>query len=83
MIEELIAKVFPATFFFVGGFRSNEVRTDHPLSIQMADAPTRPLIIHIGNLPLDDIVEFVADTLGKNKKDVIPLSELIYEKTNG
>jgi predicted ATPase len=84
LIDELVAKLSPAKFLFVGGFRSDEVSPDDYLVEQLLTQPRdQPLVISIGGLQMDDVALFLADTLKKEQTIVTPLAELVYEKTNG
>ncbi|UCF90470.1 MAG: AAA family ATPase, partial [Desulfobacterales bacterium] len=70
----------------LGAYRDNEVDTDHPL-FQIQESLTRKgaSIDRISLAPLDHehIHQMIADALQSSKKRVMPLAELIAQKTGG
>jgi predicted ATPase len=84
LIDELVAKLSPTKFLFVGGFRSDEVLPDDYLMEQLVKRPKDPpVVISIGGLQMSNVATFLADTLKKEQEIVTPLAELIYEETDG
>ena len=70
----------------IGAFRDNEVSTSHPLmqvldAIRATGAAVRELVL--APLSLDDVTEFIADTLHCEHARARPLARLVHDKTLG
>jgi PAS domain S-box-containing protein len=70
----------------IGAFRDNEVGPAHPLvqtldAVRESGAIVRDIVLT--PLSLDDVTEFVADTLHCTKATAAPLARLLHEKTLG
>jgi len=73
-------------FFCIGAYRDNEVSSAHPLSItleQLKEQDTKIETIHVENLSLSNLEEFLADSLLTSTNNVHGLAELIQNKTQG
>jgi predicted ATPase len=68
--------------FIIGSYRDNEVSSTHPIMtiIQPVLVENNMKTIHLENLKLEHVEEFLGDSLNSNDKD---LAELIFQKTNG
>jgi histidine kinase len=69
--------------FIIGAYRDNEVSNTHPLTtiIQPIFAERNFITIHLNNLELEHVEEFLKDAL--NSEDIQELSKLTFKKTNG
>lgn len=76
-------------FMFIGALRGNEVGKDSELNTMLHDIETTPepfrsfTRIELLNLSIDELGEFVADTLHLSEEETLPLTEIIYGKTRG
>jgi predicted ATPase len=72
---------------FVGSMRGNEVDNRSRLSrlLEEIDANPARKVTHLEllNLSMDEVGEFVADTLELDKEECEPLAEIVYGKTRG
>ncbi len=86
LLEHLITHPDVRHLLLIGAFRDNEVGTSHPL-MQMVNAirGTEALVheIVLAPLTLDDVTQFVADTLHCEHARAEPLALLVYDKTLG
>jgi PAS domain S-box-containing protein len=85
-IENLLTHPDVHYLLLIGAFRSNEVGPNHPLAhrleaIREAGAPIQELTL--APLARDDLTLFVADALRSPSEEVLPLAQLLYEKTAG
>ena len=70
----------------IGAYRDNEVNPAHPLMLiinEIIKAEATVKTINLTSLQQFDINNLVADTLGCSTQLVTPLTELIYQKTQG
>ncbi len=70
----------------IGTYRDNEVSPAHPLLLTLAEIgklPAQLQTIAIAPLEIDTLDRLVADTLGCPAVVARPLTELIYQKTQG
>ena len=73
-------------FFFVGSYRDNEVDDDHPLMELMMEldlACVETSRVHLSGLSTKYLNAMVAESLCIFPRIVKPLSDVIFEKTNG
>lgn len=67
-------------------YRSNEINAAHPLILSLDELRKSPLSItkiEVGNLEQQDITSLLSETLEAPEKAVGPLTQLVYEKTQG
>ncbi|MDZ7995879.1 MAG: ATP-binding sensor histidine kinase [Nostoc sp. EfeVER01] len=72
--------------FVIGAYRDNEVNPAHPLMLTLGEIRKNQATINTINLaPLDrvQVNQLVADTLKCTENLALPLSQLIYQKTQG
>ncbi|MCP4151569.1 MAG: AAA family ATPase, partial [bacterium] len=74
----------------IGAYRDNEISPSHPLTITLEEIQKNDIpvsTIHIKNLSMENLRELLDDTLNPGgstaNKDVIPLTGLIHQKTQG
>jgi predicted ATPase/GAF domain-containing protein/serine/threonine protein kinase len=70
----------------IGAYRDNEVNASHPLVLaleELRQMGTRPTSIVLGPLSVDDTAALVADTVHSDLGAVMPLAELVHERTAG
>ena len=86
LLEHLITHPDVRHLLIIGAFRDNEVSTSHPLmqtldAIRATEAVVREIVL--APLSLDDVTQFVADTLHCEHARAEPLARLVYDKTLG
>src|SRR5882762_7004850 len=86
LLEHLITHPDVRHVLIIGAFRDNEVSTSHPLmqtldAIRGTEAVVREIVL--APLSLDDVTQFVADTLHCEHGRAEPLARLVYDKTLG
>jgi predicted ATPase/signal transduction histidine kinase/CheY-like chemotaxis protein len=86
LLEHLITHPDVRHLLIIGAFRNNEVSTSHPLmqtldAIRATDAVVRE--IALAPLSLDNVTQFVADTLHCEHRRAEPLARLVFDKTLG
>jgi hypothetical protein len=70
----------------VGTYRDNEVPRVHPLLLELEDLrkdKVEMAEIRLEPLGLDDVSQFVADTLAHPVPEIRPLAAIMFEKTRG
>lgn len=73
-------------FLLLGAYRSSEVNPRHPLmqSMRRVDEKQIPYeIFNLKPLELQDIRQFVAESLRMKVKNAAPLADLVFQKTGG
>lgn len=87
LLEPLLSTTSIDNFFFIGSFRSNEVKANKPLSMLIdsleGSIGDRFCRIEVQHLSLEDVTSFVAETLELDVKTVRQLSEAIFSRTFG
>ena len=86
LLEHLMTHPDVRHLLLVGAFRDNEVIASHPLmqtldAIRATEAEVRD--IALAPLSLDDVIQFVADTLHCAHASAAPLAQLVHDKTLG
>ncbi|HEY4446160.1 MAG TPA: AAA family ATPase, partial [Steroidobacteraceae bacterium] len=86
LLEHLVTHPDVRHLLIIGAFRDNEVSASHPLTqtldaIRGTEAVVREIVI--APLSLDDVTQFVADTLHCEHARAEPLARLVYDKTLG
>ena len=86
LIELLMSETETEYLLLIGAYRDNEVYSAHPLMLTLAEigkttATTNS--ITLGPLSQADINHLVADTLNCDPEIARPLTELVYQKTQG
>ncbi|ODB95070.1 serine/threonine protein kinase [Candidatus Thiodiazotropha endoloripes] len=69
----------------IGAYRSNEVRTGHPLRLLLDDLKTRKNIHQLALGPLDreSVANLVADALYRIQHETRSLSDMLFDKARG
>ncbi|MDB6157503.1 MAG: histidine kinase [Gammaproteobacteria bacterium] len=86
LLEHLITHPDVRHLLIIGAFRDNEVSASHPLmqtldAIRGTEAVVREIVL--APLSVDDVTQFVADTLHCELAHAEPLARLLYDKTLG
>ena len=86
LLEHLMTHPDVRHLLLIGAFRDNEVSASHPLmqtldAIRATEAVVRD--IALAPLSLDDVTQFVADTLHCAHASAEPLARLVHDKTLG
>lgn len=86
LLQLVLADRHRGHLLVVGGYRDNEVGSDHPLRLALADLRGAGATVHeirLEALKLADIGQLIFDTLGSRSEDVLPLARLVLSKTDG
>lgn len=86
MLEMLITNPNIKYIYFIGAYRDNEVDDTHPLiniinEIQNSEKNVE--IIKVRNLGLEDINSLISDVFNLKDKEMMDLSKICIEKTDG
>jgi predicted ATPase len=91
-LTKLLTNLKLPGLFFIGAYRSNEVNSEHSLIKAIGDIEKQkecgreetPLLrIDLKELTMEDIGQFIADTLRLDPDQVEPLTQAVYTKTLG
>ncbi|MGD2117909.1 MAG: diguanylate cyclase [Chromatiales bacterium] len=85
LLRRLVTSHDLSHLLLIGAYRSNEVGVGHPLQLLLDDLQTQKNIrrLPVGELDRDSVACLVADALSRDAKDVRPLSDMLYDKTQG
>lgn len=86
LIEMLMTEEETGYLFLVGAYRDNEVGEDHPLLAMLDRLKKQAVQTHrivLAPLELEQINEFIADTLYCSLQEARSLAELVQSKTGG
>jgi predicted ATPase/signal transduction histidine kinase len=86
LLQLLVTSDESQFLFFIGAYRNNEVDAIHPLSLTLNHiAATGTPFSEIELLPLErlDVYSLLADTLKCDREEIVPIAELILQKTAG
>ena len=86
LLEHLMTHPDVRHVLLIGAFRDNEVGTSHPLRQTLDVIRTTQAVvcdIALAPLSLNDVTEFVADTLHCDHAGAAPLAQLVHDKTLG
>jgi PAS domain S-box-containing protein len=86
LLEDLLTQSDLQHLMLIGAYRDNEVDATHPLrhkldAIRQAGALVQE--IHLAPLACDDFKQLIADALRCDPAHVVPLAQLVEEKTAG
>jgi predicted ATPase/signal transduction histidine kinase len=73
-------------FLIIGAYRDNEVYATHPLMITLSELQETGTLVNtisLPNLSHNDVNTLIADSLKSEPSYVQPLTDLVYEKTQG
>ncbi|BAZ37854.1 two-component hybrid sensor and regulator [Calothrix sp. NIES-4101] len=86
LIQVLMSESNSGYLLLIGAYRDNEVSTAHPLMITLDDVRKSGAVINTINLqPLskNSLNQLVAETLNCREDIAQPLTQLVYQKTQG
>ncbi|MEN9868944.1 MAG: hypothetical protein RL748_4534, partial [Pseudomonadota bacterium] len=86
LISDLLITSSLRNFLLIGAYRDNEVGPSDPLLLALDALRQENIIINqivLGPLGLEDVTRLLTDTLHTSAEQVLPLSQLVYEKTAG
>jgi len=87
LLKTIIVDQESKYLLIVGAYRDNEVNVTHPLIEMLEDikkiAPKKLSFIQVNNLSIENINNLVSDALSCSLTYSRPLTELVYEKTQG
>jgi PAS domain S-box-containing protein len=86
LLEDWLTRSELRHLLLIGAYRDNEVDAAHPLrrkldAIRQAGAPVQEIVV--GPLGRKDVAQLIADALYCEPERVIPLAQLVHEKTAG
>jgi predicted ATPase len=86
LLEDVMTHPDVEHLLLIGAYRDNEVSASHPLvrtveAVRQAGATVCDIVL--APLSLDDVTEFVTDTLHHEHAAAGPLARLVYQKTLG
>ena len=86
LIQLLLATPNLDNIFFIGAYRDNEVDETHPFKFTLDKIRQAGIIVNqisLSPLKLNDVNQFIAETLSCNPEISQPLAELVLTKTHG
>ncbi|WP_437803833.1 sensor histidine kinase [Sorangium sp. So ce693] len=86
LLHDLVTHPETRYLLVIGAYRDNEVPPSHPLMLTLDQARNegaRVTDIVLGSLSRDHLAALVSDALRCRREDAAPLSNLVYEKTDG
>ena len=83
LLDIILSSEEVESLLLIGAYRDNEVDDSHPLFKQLKKSELN--IQNIKLLPLDksNNLKFLSDSLNLNSEQVLPLSQAVYDKTEG
>ncbi|MEM8639709.1 MAG: AAA family ATPase [Cyanobacteria bacterium P01_G01_bin.54] len=85
-IELIMTNAQLNSLLLIGAYRDNEVSPIHPLMLmleRLKGEGIQPNVIELVPLQQADVTQLIADTFSKTPADVVPLANLLYQKTSG
>jgi len=86
LLERLLTSSDIEYLYLIGAYRDNEVQSGHPLLLTLDDLEKNEVMIHrlnLSSLIKIDVGHLIADTLHQSVQSIAPLTELVYQKTEG
>ncbi|MGC1248980.1 MAG: AAA family ATPase [Spirulinaceae cyanobacterium] len=86
LVELVLADPKTEYLFLIGAYRNNEVDSHHPLTESWERITQRGISvqqINLAPLKLNQVTQFIGDTLHQNCQEVKLLAELVWQKTRG
>ncbi|WP_172193478.1 ATP-binding protein, partial [Microcoleus asticus] len=86
LMHLLMSDTHAGYLLLIGAYRDNEVSPAHPLMLTLDEVCSSGALVHTITLkPLlqNDLNHLVADTLSCSQEIAAPLTELVYQKTQG
>jgi predicted ATPase len=86
IIHQLMTRTDSQYFLLIGCYRDNEVSATDPLMLTLSEIrESGASVNHISLKPLGlaDISQLIADALKTETPEILPLAELVLQKTNG
>ncbi len=86
LLQLLMSRYDSQYFLIIGAYRDNEVDESHSLILmlkQLQDAQVTINTLCLPNLAFQDINDLIADTLFCQTNQAQPLTDLVFEKTDG
>ncbi|MBV8486903.1 MAG: AAA family ATPase, partial [Planctomycetaceae bacterium] len=86
LLEHFVTHPDISYLLLIGAYRDNEVSSSHPLiatldSIRKTSAIVRQIVL--APLSLEDVGQFIADSIHQDQARAKPLARLVHEKTAG
>jgi len=85
LISLLMKNLDDPCLLLIGAYRDNEIDVAHPLplTLDLIRKDTAVTTIEVGGLPEASIADLLADSLRRERCQVLPLAQLVYRKTMG
>ena len=86
LIEDLVTRRDVRHLLLIGAYRDNDLTSAHPLlrtlgRVRGARVPVHDIVL--APLNREQVGEFIADSIGRDRQEVVSLAELVHEKTAG
>ena len=86
VLEDLLTQADVQHLLVIGAYRDNEVDTAHPLARKLDDIRKAGASINeikLAPLSPEDVAQLIADALQSEPECVLPLAQLVYNRTAG
>ncbi|MGL4503689.1 MAG: AAA family ATPase [Planktothrix sp.] len=86
IIHQLMTRTDSQYFLLIGCYRDNEVSATDPLMLTVSEIRECGALVNkisLTPLGLSDISQLIADALKTETPEILPLAELVLQKTNG
>jgi PAS domain S-box-containing protein len=86
LLEHLLTYPDVQYFLLIGAYRENEISLSHPLMLMLEAIRKTGAIVQdivLATLSLDDVGQFITDSLHQKRERTEPLSRLVHQKTAG
>lgn len=86
LIQMLVTQTELRHLFFIGAYRENEIGQTHKLKIALDEIRRSGTVLHslvLQPLKLQFVNRIILDTIDSNQKEIAPLGQLVFEKTQG
>ena len=86
VLEDLLTQADVQHLLVIGAYRDNEVDTAHPLARKLEDIRKAGASINeikLAPLSPEDVAQLIADALQSEPECVLPLAQLVYNRTAG
>ncbi|HSI77904.1 MAG TPA: adenylate/guanylate cyclase domain-containing protein [Lunatimonas sp.] len=86
LIREVLTNKDINNILIIGAYRDNEITTGHmflQFKMEIEELGIQPEEIYLDNLKYEDIFRFVTDTLGKSRRPLDELVEIVAKKSGG
>jgi predicted ATPase/signal transduction histidine kinase len=86
LIQDIVSDLELHHLLLIGSYRDNEILADHPVALTIKELEKAGIgfsQLKIHPLALDDVNQWIADTLHCDPEESLPFAQLVLQKTNG